>query len=254
MSIPPCSSTPEPTDPQPQTSARGTAIVASHGLEPLAVGVGWIVINKPAGLPSVPGRQPELQDCAITRLQVRHPEALTVHRLDMATSGLMVMARGAGAQRALSRAFAQRGVDKVYEALVAGWMADDEGLIDLPLAADWPARPRQKVCWTSGKPSQTAWQVLARTRLHGQDCTRVALRPLTGRSHQLRVHLLSLGHPILGDTLYGVAHPGQPNPTVPRLMLHARALSFDEPSEDTTSHPQPNGAAQRLSFSCPVPF
>ncbi|MCE2658998.1 MAG: RluA family pseudouridine synthase [Rubrivivax sp.] len=224
MSTPPCSSTPEESEPRV-----------------IALGLAWIVVDKPAGLPSVPGRGPELADCAVTRVQRRFPEALTVHRLDMATSGLLLLARGPLHQRSLSIAFEQRQVHKVYEAVVDGWMAQDAGVIDLPLAADWPRRPRQCVDTTRGKPSTTHYRVLE--RLHGSGDaprTRVELQPRTGRSHQLRVHLLALGHPICGDTLYADNHPTAASA---RLMLHARDLALDDPC-----------TGNRASFSCPTPF
>lgn len=175
-----------------------------------------VVIAKPAGLLSVPGRGEHKQDCASARVQVRFADALIVHRLDQATSGLLLFARGAQAQRELSADFAQRRVGKTYVALVAGRL-QGEGLIDLPLAADWPNRPRQQVDPVHGKPSQTRWRALA----HTDGLTRVELRPLTGRSHQLRVHLAALGHPIVGDTLYA---PPDIAALRPRLLLHASEL------------------------------
>ncbi|MBV8501721.1 MAG: RluA family pseudouridine synthase [Paucibacter sp.] len=175
-----------------------------------------IVVDKPPGLLSVPGRTEP--DCAIARLQRQYPEALTVHRLDQATSGLLLFARGAAAQRALSLDFAQRRVNKRYIALVQGAVqAEGWQEIDQPLMADWPNRPRQKVDHARGKPSLTRWRVLA---VEGV-CTRLELEPVTGRSHQLRVHLLSLGHPIVGDTLYG-------GPDAERLMLHAALLHLPD--------------------------
>jgi tRNA pseudouridine32 synthase/23S rRNA pseudouridine746 synthase len=173
-----------------------------------------IVVDKPPGLLSVPGRTEP--DCAIARLQQIHPEALTVHRLDQATSGLLLFARGADAQRALSLDFAERRVNKRYVARVGGELnADGWQEIALPLMADWPNRPLQKVDVANGKPSLTRWRVLA----HEDGGTRLELEPITGRSHQLRVHLKALGHPILGDTLYGGA-------SAPRLMLHAAFLEL----------------------------
>jgi tRNA pseudouridine32 synthase / 23S rRNA pseudouridine746 synthase len=181
-----------------------------------------LVVDKPAGLPSVPGRLPELLDCMASRVQTAVPDALVVHRLDMATSGLLLFARGKAMQRALSHAFAERQVNKRYVAVVAGHLADDEGEIDLPLIADWPRRPLQKVDLELGKPSLTRFKVLAREGI----TTRVELTPLTGRSHQLRVHLLALGHPILGDALYA---PPDIVSAAPRLLLHASLLSFRHP-------------------------
>ncbi|MBN8504061.1 MAG: RNA pseudouridine synthase [Burkholderiales bacterium] len=173
-----------------------------------------IAIDKPAGLLSVPGRGEDKQDCAWSRVRTQFPEALVVHRLDQATSGLLLFARTLEAQRELGSAFERRQVSKRYQALVWGELTEAEGLIDLPLAADWPNRPRQRVCFDGGRPSQTRW----RRGTMGDGQTRLLLEPLTGRSHQLRVHLLAIGHPIVGDTLY------DPDRHAPRLMLHAQDL------------------------------
>ena len=181
-----------------------------------------IVIDKPAGLLSVPGRGPHLQDCASARVSARFADALVVHRLDMATSGLLLFARGADAQRALSRAFALREVHKRYVAVVAGRVAGDHGAIDLPLIADWPNRPLQKVDCEIGKPSLTRWRVLG---VEG-DRTRLELEPITGRAHQLRVHLQAIGHPIVGDALYA---PTEVLAASGRLLLHATTLRFAHP-------------------------
>lgn len=185
-----------------------------------------VVVDKPAGLLSVPGRGADKQDCAVARVQATWPDALTVHRLDMATSGLLLLARGAVIQRQLSAAFELRQVDKRYVAIVDGLLADDAGEIDAPLAADWPQRPRQRIDHEHGKASLTRWRVLSRDAAAQR--TRLELEPLTGRSHQLRVHLASLGHTIVGDTLYG----GSP---APRLLLHASELAFVHPQ---TAQPQ----------------
>ncbi|MBC7992894.1 MAG: RNA pseudouridine synthase [Rhizobacter sp.] len=195
-----------------------------------------IVVNKPAGLPSVPGRAEGLQDCMASRVQAIAADALVVHRLDMATSGLLVFARGKAAQRQLSLAFAQREVGKLYAAVVAGQVAQESGEIDLPLITDWPNRPRQMVDHAVGKPSLTRYRVLSRS----QHDTRVALEPLTGRSHQLRVHLLALGHPIVGDALYA---PPEVLARSTRLLLHAQSLSLPHPV---------SGVA--LQFDSPAPF
>ena len=197
-----------------------------------------LVLDKPAGLLCVPGRGEDKQDCLSARVQAVYPDALVVHRLDMATSGLVVMARNPKAQRTLGDAFANRQVHKRYEALVQGQLmqpAEEWGLIDLPLIVDWPNRPRSKVDWEIGKPSTTRWQV----RDTSPDATRVALEPITGRSHQLRVHLLALGHPILGDTLYQADAAA----AFPRLMLHARHLTLPHPTHN-----------RQLEFDSPVPF
>ena len=197
-----------------------------------------IVVDKPAGLLTVPGRGEHLQDCLIHRVQRHCPDALIVHRLDMATSGLVVLGRGAVAQRLLSALFQARQVDKAYEALVDGLVADDVGEIDLPLITDWPRRPLQKVDHEIGKPSQTRYAVRSRDAIAGR--TRLHLEPLTGRSHQLRVHCLAIGHPILGDPLYG---PTRTQQAAARLCLHACALGFTHPV---------TGAA--LAWRSPVPF
>jgi tRNA pseudouridine32 synthase/23S rRNA pseudouridine746 synthase len=197
-----------------------------------------LVLDKPAGLLAVPGRGEDKQDCLSARAQRLWPDALVVHRLDMATSGLFLMARGLHMQRVLSRAFAERQVGKRYEAVVAGRMGDvgEQGVIELPLAADWPNRPLQKVDPERGRPSTTRWKVLA----FGDDSTRLALEPVTGRSHQLRVHLLAVGHPILGDTLYA---PAAVRSRAPRLLLHACALRLAHPA-----------SREPLAFDSPAPF
>jgi tRNA pseudouridine32 synthase/23S rRNA pseudouridine746 synthase len=196
-----------------------------------------IVVRKPPGLLSVPGRGPERADCVSTRVQRQLPDALVVHRLDMATSGLLLMARGAEAQRRLSAAFAERRVAKRYTAVVAGWIAADHGEVDLPLICDWPNRPRQIVDLVQGKPALTRWQVVSR---HEAMTTRVELEPVTGRSHQLRVHLQSIGHPIVGDELYA---PAQWQQTSNRLLLHACHLQLEHPA-----------SGQWLTFSDPATF
>lgn len=185
-----------------------------------------LVLDKPPGLLCVPGRGPDKQDCLSTRAQALWSDALIVHRLDQPTSGLVLMARGLPMQRALSRIFAERRVHKRYEALVHGRPsaatdADGWAEIDLPLIVDWPNRPRSKVDHATGKPSRTRWRLLAHDA--ATDTARLALEPVTGRSHQLRVHLLALGHPIVGDALYGAPD------TAPRLMLHACALRLEHP-------------------------
>ena len=202
-----------------------------------------LVVDKPAGLLSVPGRGAAMQDCAAARVQREYPDALVVHRLDMATSGLLLLARGPAMQRALSRAFEQRLVGKRYVALAAGRLpppptAGGWGCIDLPLAADWPNRPRQVVDAVKGRPSRTHWRVLAYDA--ALDASRVELEPVTGRSHQLRVHLLALGHPILGDALYA---PAAMRERAARLLLHASVLELVHPA---TGKP--------LRCCSPVPF
>ena len=207
-------------------------------LEILHADVHCVVALKPSGLPSVPGRPEHLRDCLHARLQQRYEDAAIVHRLDMATSGLIVFARGAEAQRRLSRSFAERCVVKDYVAVVEGRVDHDDGTIDLPLLADWPNRPRQKVDREHGKPSLTGYRVLARDA--AGSTTRVLLRPVTGRAHQLRVHMLALGHPILGDALYA---PPPVQARGARLLLHAAGLEFPHPM---TGRP--------LRFEAPAPF
>jgi tRNA pseudouridine32 synthase/23S rRNA pseudouridine746 synthase len=187
-----------------------------------------IVVNKPSGMLSVPGRGPDKQDCLIHRVQAEFPDARSVHRLDMSTSGLLLIARGPEMQRELSRLFEQRKVSKRYIAVVAGQLEAAVGEINLPLICDWPNRPRQKVDFAIGKPSQTRYRLLAFDPRSA--CSRVELEPITGRSHQLRVHLAECGHPILGDELYGV------ETSAPRLLLHATQLGFTLPGSDQFRH------------------
>jgi tRNA pseudouridine32 synthase/23S rRNA pseudouridine746 synthase len=198
-----------------------------------------LVAVKPAGLLAVPGRGETGRDCLLARVQAHWPDAEVVHRLDMATSGLMAFARGKAAQRALSMAFAARQVGKSYIAIAAGlWTGPDEAEIDLPLICDWPNRPRQQVCHERGKPSLTRVRVLARDA--GSATTRFALEPVTGRSHQLRVHLMARGHPIVGDTLYA---PPAIAEASPRLLLHAAVLALPHPV-----------SGERLVFRNDAPF
>lgn len=202
-------------------------------LDPLAIeylDAHLIVVVKPAGMLSVPGRGPAKQDCLIARIQQQYPDALIVHRLDMATSGLLLLARGAAAQRRLSMEFSARRVHKRYVAVVRGLLApapEPWGEIALPLLADWPNRPRQKVCLELGKPSLTRYRLLSHDAAAG--CSRVELEPLTGRTHQLRVHLMSIGHPIVGDALYESVAGSQPQDLTPRLLLHASKLAVEHP-------------------------
>jgi len=181
-----------------------------------------IVVDKPAGLPAVPGRPQALHDCALSRVCAVHADARVVHRLDMATSGLLLFARGQDAQRALSRAFEQRQVRKRYVALVDGQLDSPEGEIRLPIGAHWPDRPRRRVDPEAGQAALTRYRVLAAEG--GRSL--VELEPVTGRTHQLRVHLQAIGHPILGDALYA---PPPVQAAAPRLMLHASVLAFPHP-------------------------
>lgn len=206
---------------------------ADTGLDVIHQDDDLLVLNKPSGLLSVPGKGVDLADCLEARAHKVHPGALTVHRLDRDTSGVLIMAMNANAQRHLGLQFERRHLSKTYQAVVAGCVEADDGEIDLPLIADWPNRPRQKVCHDTGKPALTRWRVISR----GDISTRLELAPHTGRSHQLRVHLREIGHPILGDPLYGDAS------SATRLQLHAHTL--------TVRHPT-GGAVER--FCAPVPF
>ena len=180
-----------------------------------------IIVEKPSGLLSVPGKTEP--DCLEARIRSDYPHALTIHRLDMATSGVMVFAQNPNAQRHIGLQFEKRMIEKTYLACVFGNMKNDEGEINLPLITDWPNRPRQKVCYEHGKPSQTNWQVSERSETQ----TKVILTPKTGRSHQLRVHMLEIGHPILGDRLY--AHDIAFR-QAERLQLHAHKLKLRKPT------------------------
>lgn len=194
-----------------------------------------LVLNKPAGLLTVPGKLENRQDCLISRLQAERWDALTVHRLDCDTSGVIIFARTKQAQGFLGQEFEQRRAQKTYVARLQGDLAGDSGTVDLPLGSDWDYRPRQKVDHDHGRPAVTDWQVIGRSP--GE--TRVRLTPHTGRSHQLRVHMLSLGHPILGDQIYApetLTHHK-------RLMLHAESLSLHHPVTKV-----------RMTFTAPVPF
>lgn len=194
-----------------------------------------IVADKPAGLLSVPGKGAEKADCLIARLQRLYPRVLLVHRLDTDTSGLIVFARTSAAQVALAGQFERRETDKVYVARVAGEVAGERGTVDLPMTVDWPNRPRQHVNHATGRPAVTDWEVAARRT--GE--TRMRLMPRTGRSHQLRVHMAEIGHPILGDPLYADG----PARDHPRLMLHAWRLGFRHPA-----------TGERVAFESPPPF
>lgn len=188
-----------------------------------------IVVNKPSGLLSVPGKAAEHKDSIMTRVQADFPTAESVHRLDMATSGVMVVALNKSAEKELKRQFREREPQKIYQARVWGHITNKKGLIDLPLICDWPNRPKQKVCFTTGKQAQTKYEVLA----YEEQTTRVKLVPITGRSHQLRVHLLSLGHPIIGDRFY--AHQAALILSS-RLQLHAEALYITHPVYGSPIH------------------
>ncbi len=210
-----------------------------RGLEVLHVEPAFVVLVKPPGLLSEPGRGADKRDSLLVRAQAVYPDARIVHRLDMPTSGLIVLARETLAHASLSEAFREREVDKTYEALVHGRPAHDEGEIDLPLVVDWPNRPRQIVCHATGKPSLTHYRVMGEAAIDGVGLlTRIALAPVTGRTHQLRVHLASFGCPIAGDPFYGVEGDASP-----RMMLHACRLALAHP---LTGEP--------LVFESAVPF
>lgn len=195
-----------------------------------------LVVNKQSGLLSVPGKDAGRQDCLINRLRGIYPEVLLVHRLDQDTSGVMIFALTPHAQRHLGLQFEKRQTKKTYIARLSGRLSPATGRVDLPLIVDWPNRPKQMVDPENGRPAQTDWRVIRATDTE----TRVRLSPITGRSHQLRVHMLSLGHPILGDPLYA---EGPARDDYPRLMLHAESLRVRHPD---------GGVAQ--SFNAPVPF
>lgn len=195
-----------------------------------------LIVNKPSGLLSVPGRLDEHKDSLETRLRAIYPDTLLVHRLDVPTSGVMVFARTKAAQRHIGMQFEKRQTRKTYVARAWGNIAEDSGHIDLPLIVDWPVKPRQKVCFETGKPSQTDWLVLDRE----PNATRVRLHPRTGRTHQLRVHLMAIGHPILGDRFYA---NDEALVAADRLQLHAEELVLRHP----------NGGAEMV-FCSEVPF
>lgn len=194
-----------------------------------------LIVNKPAGLLSVPGKGPELADCLLARLERAFPTARLVHRLDRDTSGVMVFALTEHAQRHLGQQFEARKVKKTYVARVAGRLEPKTGTVDLPLIVDWPNRPRQMVCHETGKPALTDWKVVKSDDAE----SRVRLFPLTGRSHQLRVHMLALGHPILGDGLYAPETAEH----YPRMLLHAEELRVNHPH-----------TGKGMKFRAPAPF
>ncbi|MGH8822708.1 MAG: pseudouridine synthase [Rhodoferax sp.] len=213
-------------------------------IEPVFVDDALLVLDKPSGLLAVPGRGAGKHDALSTRVQQQYPDALIVHRLDMATSGLMLMARGSQVQRVLSKSFADREVSKRYEAVVDGRLSPAAdapggwGVIDLPIMVDWPRRPLRIIDAARGQPSLTRWRILSYDA--ASHTTRVALVPITGRSHQLRVHLQAIGHPIVGDILYANAAV-QIN--AGRLLLHACALALTHPVTGVS-----------LAFESPAPF
>ena len=186
------------------------------------------VVNKPSGLLSVPGNQPQYYDSAMSRVKEKYGFCEPAHRLDMATSGILLFALSKAADRELKRQFREREPKKYYQALVWGHVEQDHGVVELPLICDWENRPRQKICFERGKRAVTFYDVLQR---YPNNTTRVKLTPITGRSHQLRLHMLALGHPILGDKFY--AHP-QAKALSPRLCLHAESLQIQHPISGET--------------------
>jgi len=184
-----------------------------------------IVVDKPAELLSVPGRGPDKQDSVTTRLAEEFSEVHIVHRLDMSTSGLMIFARNKVALKHLHKQFQNRVPKKVYQAVVAGQLTPSSGAINLPMRCDWPNRPMQMVCYEHGKKSLTRWQVIDQNTQQ----SRVLLFPVTGRSHQLRVHCYAMGHPILGDNLY---HTEESLAASHRLLLHAQKLELFHPTTE----------------------
>jgi tRNA pseudouridine32 synthase/23S rRNA pseudouridine746 synthase len=215
---------------QPEMPEPGFGLIyADHAL---------LVVIKPGGLLSVPGRGSDKQDCLIKRVQADYPDALIVHRLDFDTSGLLVIARGKAMHRRLSILFQERRVEKRYIAVVDGELAQNSGEVCLPLIVDWPNRPRHKVDFATGKASLTRYRVLSYDA--AGHCSRLELTPETGRTHQLRVHLQALGHPILGDSLYADA---MTRAKANRLLLHAEYLAF--------AHPE---SGEQLRFTSAAPF
>ena len=196
-----------------------------------------VVVNKPSGLLSVPGNQPQYYDSAMSRVKEKYGFCEPAHRLDMATSGILLFALSKAADRELKRQFREREPKKYYQALVWGHLEHDHGVVELPLICDWENRPRQKICFERGKRAVTFYDVLQR---YPNNTTRVKLTPITGRSHQLRLHMLALGHPILGDKFY--AHP-QAKALSPRLCLHAESLQIQHPITGET-----------MEFTAPVGF
>ncbi|MCG2574443.1 RluA family pseudouridine synthase [Acinetobacter sp. ME22] len=199
----------------------------------------FMVIHKPAGLLSVPGKGEALQDSMLTRLVALEPKTLLIHRLDRDTSGILVFGLSRLGQNRISRQFQERQTDKTYQALVVGALSS-QGTIDIPVVYDPSRPPLHMVDPQHSKPALTEWQALEQFELAGQVVTRVKLTPITGRSHQLRVHMQYLGHPIVGDTLYATAQHQQ---LTDRLCLHAQQLSFHHPKTD-----------ELLNFECAVPF
>lgn len=198
-----------------------------------------MVIHKPAGILTVPGKTEDLQDCIINRLLKLEPKTLLIHRLDRDTSGILVFALSKFGQNRISRQFQERQTDKTYQAVVVGTL-NGEGTVDVPVVYDATRPPLHIADPTFNKPAVTHWQVIEHFQIQDQPVTRVRLTPITGRSHQLRVHMQYIGHPIVGDTLYASEEHQK---LIPRLCLHAEKLSFYHPKTEEAVH-----------FHCPVPF
>lgn len=242
---------------QPRHDLFHCGTPAASGFRPLCVhsiGDSYVIVDKPAGLPSVPRKgadtDPLLADSVQSRIRECFPEAdgpISVHRLDVDTSGLIVAALDRETHRALSRQFMHRKVGKSYTAVLIGSVQEDEGAVDLPLIVDWPNRPRQMVSYEHGKPGRTLYRVVDRYTQDGEERTRVEFRPITGRTHQLRVHAATpadqggLGCPIAGDTLYG--NPDRVTQEASRLLLHANHLSFWKPV-----------TGEWMKYDSPAPF
>lgn len=207
------------------------------GLDLVYLDKSIIVVNKPAGVLAVPGRGTDKQGSLSALVQQNFPDALIVHRLDMATSGLLMFARGTEMQRRLSHLFREHQIEKRYVAVLEGRVIPATGEVNLPIVADWPNRPRQKVDIELGKPSLTRYHLLAHNA--ATDTARVELEPVTGRTHQLRVHMAAIGHPIVGDALYG----GETRNWTVRLLLHAQKLKFVHPLSE-----------EPLTMVCELPF
>ncbi|RYL27674.1 RluA family pseudouridine synthase [Acinetobacter piscicola] len=199
----------------------------------------FMVIAKPAGILTVPGKTADLQDCVINRLLKIEPKTLLIHRLDRDTSGILVFGLSKWGQKCISRQFQERQTSKIYQAIVAGHL-QGQGIIDVPVVYD-PSRPPLHIADPEhNKPAITEWQAIEHFEIQEQPVTRVKLTPITGRSHQLRVHLQFLGHPIIGDTLYATV---EQQALMPRLCLHAEQLRFHHPKTE-----------EPVQFHCPVPF
>ena len=198
-----------------------------------------MVIHKPAGILTVPGKTEELQDCVINRLLKVEAKTLLIHRLDRDTSGILVFGLSKWGQKSISRQFQERQTSKTYQAVVAGDL-QGEGTVDVPVVYDSEHPPLHIVAPEHNKPALTHWKAIEHFEIQGQKVTRVDLTPITGRSHQLRVHMQYLGHPIVGDTLYATTEQQQ---MMPRLCLHAQQLSFHHPQTE-----------ELVQFDCPVPF